>query len=101
MAVRTISRDKANPRVILVWPKDTLADDVKTNDAGAHYAKGADGNVVLPAQINADTFKAAFGFVPLSGNAGRYVIRKAHAPETVEQKLTTAVKALVKEVLND
>lgn len=101
MAVRTISRDKANPRVVLVWPKDIMVDDVKTNDAGANYALDHDGNVVVPTQIATDTFKAAFGFVPLSGNAGRYLVRKARAPETVEQKLTTAVKALVKEVLDE
>jgi|SRR3990167_5199403 len=100
MALRTISRDKANPRVVLVWSKGVLLDDVKTNGAGADYAKGYDGVTVVPTQIATDTFKAAFGFVPLSGTKGRYVVRKARAPETVEQKLTTAIKAVVAEVLD-
>ena len=100
MAVRTISRDDVANRTVLVWPKTVGLDDVKTNDNGAHYAKVA-GQIVQPAQIPADTFKAAFGFVPLTGSAGRYVMRKAVAPETAEQKITAGIKALVKEVLGD
>ena len=100
MAVRTISRDATNSRVVLVWAKDVMVDDVGSNGDGAHYASLDDVNVV-PTQINADTFKAAFGFLPLTGTVCRYIIRKARAPESAEAKLTTAIKALVKDVLDD
>ena len=101
MAVRTISRDAANPRVVLVWPANVSVDAVKTNDRGANYAYGDDGALAVPAQIPSDVFKAAFGFIPLTGNVDRYLMRKAHAPETTETKLTNAIKALVKDVLDN
>jgi hypothetical protein len=100
MAVRTITRETANPRVILVWPEYVGKDDVKTNAAGNQYAK-VNGMTVQPASIAADTFKAAFGFVPLSGSCCRYIIRKARAPQTVEDKLTAAIKGVVRSVLDE
>jgi hypothetical protein len=100
MAVRTISRDEANPRVVLVWPKDVTIDDVHSNERGADYAQ-VYGEYVQAAQISTDVFKAAFGFLPLTGSVDRYIMRKACAPETVEQKLMSAIKAIVKDVLDD
>jgi hypothetical protein len=99
MAVRTISRDKANPRVVLVWPASVCLDDVKTNDNDADYALD-NGDAVVPTAIPADMFKSAFGFVPCSGTKGRYIVRRAHAPETAEDKLVAGITALVKDVLN-
>lgn len=104
MAIRTISRDLANPRVVLVWPKDVLVDDVGTNDSGAHYAYNpneVNGGIVQPSQISSDVFKAAFGFIPCSDTVARYIMRKVRAPETTEAKLSAAIKAIVKEVLDD
>jgi len=75
MAVRTISRDSACARSVLVWPKGVDVDAVKTNDNEAHYAK-LNGTLVQPAIISVDVFKAAFGFVPMTDSVAEYEITK-------------------------
>lgn len=75
MAVRTISRDSACARSILVWPKGVNIDAVSTNDNGAHYAV-VNGETVQPVAFSADQFKAAFGFVPLTDSVAGYELYK-------------------------
>ena len=98
MAVRTITRENKNNRVVNVWPKGVEKADVKVNAAGNEYAL-LDGAPVQPVTIDAHAFKAAFGFVPESGSKGRYIMRKAKAPQSLEDRLASAVRGLVREEL--
>jgi hypothetical protein len=100
MAVRTLSRDASAGRTILVWPKGVLVEDVKQSSYGFHYAT-VNGALVQPAQIPADVFKAAFGFIPVTGSIARYVMRKAVAPQTLEARLASAIRDVVKAELGD
>jgi hypothetical protein len=100
MSVRTISREAHNSRVVLVWPKGVGAEDISTNDDGNQYAK-LDGAIVQPVTIPADTFKAAFGFVPNSGSMGRYAMRKAVAPQSLADRLVGTITEIVKAELGD
>lgn len=75
MAVRTISRDSACARSILVWPKGVDLNTVKTNDNGMHYAK-LGGKLVQPVTFSADQFKAAFGFIPETDSVASYELYK-------------------------
>lgn len=63
----TISRDKASPRSVCVWPDFVETEDVKTSKDGVHYVKSVCGEYVIPAIIPADVFKNAFGMIPDSG----------------------------------
>lgn len=99
MATRTISRDANNSRVVCVWPKGVGVDDVKVGQNDAMYARNADGDLVTPTLIGADTFKNAFGFIPLTGTVASYQIGRAVAAETVEEKIISGIKALVKSAL--
>jgi hypothetical protein len=101
MATRTISRDANNSRVVCVWGKGVLVEDVKVGQNGAMYARDYDtDNLVTPALIAADVFKAAFGFLPLTGSVASYQMHKAIAAESVEDKIISGIKALVKDALS-
>lgn len=102
MATRTISRDANNSRAVCVWPKGIGVSDVKAGANDAFYARDAyDGSIVTPTLIPVDTFKNAFGFVPLTGSVASYQMRKAVPDETIEEKIISGIKALVKDALGD
>lgn len=100
MATRVISRDSNNSRVVCVWPRGVDVDDVKVGANDAMYVNTGDA-LVQPALIPTDVFKAAFGFLPLTGSVASYQIHKAVNPETAAEKITNGIKALVKSVLAD
>lgn len=81
MAVRTISRDTSNSRVVLVWPEGVCPDGVAVNNNGAHYAF-VEGAIVQPVALDAGQFKAAFSFVPNSGSIAEYELTKLNDYDT-------------------
>jgi hypothetical protein len=101
MATRTISRDANNSRVVCVWGKGILVEDVKVGQNDAMYARDYDTDtLVQPTLIPADVFKSAFGFLPLTGSVASYQMHKAVAAESVEEKIISGIKALVKSALS-
>jgi len=75
MAVRTISRDNSNTHAVCVWPKGVKPADILFSDGEAGNSDGTDAALVVePAE-----FKAAFGFVPLSGSVAEYELLKVRS----------------------
>ena len=75
MAVRTISRDNCGSRDVCVWPKGVKPADISFSDGEAGNSDGADAALV----IEPVEFKAAFGFVPLSGSVAEYELLKVRS----------------------
>lgn len=65
--LRTVSRDKASPRSVLVWPDGVTPDQIKTSVDGVHFAKNDADVYYTPAIFPADVFKHAFGRLPKTG----------------------------------
>jgi len=99
MAKRIITREVGSPRVVNVWPKGITSDEVKVNDQGNEYAL-VDGAPVQPVTIDAHVFKAAFGFVPMTGSKGMYIVRKARPNRSLETRLSDTVRQIVREELD-
>lgn len=67
--VRTISRAKASPRSVCVWPNGVVMEDIQISRDGVHYAKDTAGDYYAPTVIPADVFENAFGAIPNLGTA--------------------------------
>jgi hypothetical protein len=102
MATRIVTRDD-DGSMVNVYPLGVTLDQVLESQthAGRFYAKDADDNIITPAMIPADVFKAAWGFVPCTGTKASYTLLKTENKADAGKRLVGAIKDLVADFIDD